>query len=473
MVLESDSAMAVHDMKNTTPRLRRRRFLQGAAVSLLGAPTVLAQSPGPDVMIIGAGLTGLIAARELNQRGYSTLVLEARERMGGRTHTAEFAGQSIELGGTWVHHTQPYIWAEIERYGLALEAMPAGGGGLALWSEGQLLRPAGAAMAEGLRGMDLFCADAMALYPDPYAPLQIGNNPLENLSVRERMAGLAISQAGKDALEAIFATLFNGPLDQVAASEPVRLYALAGYSASGLLASVSGTKFKDGTRSLVDGIFQHGRSEVHFGRMVTELRQSSDSVTATLVGGDEVSARLAIVTIPLNVLSFIRFSPGLNRDKRRAVAQVHAGNGVKIFVKVAGDNGGRSILAPQAHSIDWVVTQSHNPQESVLILFSSDPVRLDPLQPELVARELASLMPGVQILEQKYWHWTNDPFARGTWCSFQPGRGRDTLNAMLAPDRRLLFASADWAMGWRGFMDGAIESGLRAARQAVDALARV
>ena len=82
-------------------------------------------------------------------------------------------------------------------------------------------------------------------------------------------------------------------------------------------------------------------------------------------------------------------------------------------------------------------------------------------------------MPGVEVLEQKYWHWAIDPFSRGAWCAFQSGRSRSTMEAMANPERGLLFANADWAPGWQGFMDGAIASGLRAARQAVDILARV
>lgn len=450
--------------------LSRRAALKLGAATLLGAPEVFAQGePMPDVIVVGAGLTGLTAARELSLRGYSVVVLEGRERMGGRAYTSTFAGQSIELGGTWVHQNQPHLWAEIERYGLALEPFPAGGGGLSLFSGGQLISPARAAMSEARRGLDLFCADAQALMPRPYAPLS-ADNPLENISVRDRLATLAIDDAGRDGLDAILATLFHAPLDQVAASEVIRLYALGGYSAAGLLASVSGTRLKDGTQSLVTALFEHGRSEVRFSRMVSEIRQSNDTVTLTLIGGDELSARLVIVTMPLNCLSFMRFNPMLSAEKQRAIAQDHAGVGVKIFVRIAGDSGGRSILAPQSEAIDWVVTQSHSPAESVLILFGSDPTRLDPLQPEQVARELARLMPGVEVLEQAYWHWGLDPFTRGTWCSFQPGRTRATLTAMQTPERRLLFASADWANGWRGFMDGAIERGLNVARQATSLL---
>jgi monoamine oxidase len=56
-----------------------------------------------DAVVIGGGFAGLIAARELGRRGRSVTVLEARERLGGRTWVAPFAGVDVELGGTFVH----------------------------------------------------------------------------------------------------------------------------------------------------------------------------------------------------------------------------------------------------------------------------------------------------------------------------------------------------------------------------------
>src|SRR5579884_2602136 len=77
-----------------------------------------------DVVVVGAGFAGVTAARELRQRGHRVAVLEARDRLGGRTWTSTFAGQPVELGGTWVHWLQPHVWAEITRYGLPVTESP-------------------------------------------------------------------------------------------------------------------------------------------------------------------------------------------------------------------------------------------------------------------------------------------------------------------------------------------------------------
>ena len=58
---------------------------------------------GPDVVIVGGGFAGVTAARELTMRGRSAVLLEARDRLGGRTYTSDHDGHAMELGGTWVH----------------------------------------------------------------------------------------------------------------------------------------------------------------------------------------------------------------------------------------------------------------------------------------------------------------------------------------------------------------------------------
>ncbi|HET7516586.1 MAG TPA: FAD-dependent oxidoreductase [Actinomycetes bacterium] len=77
-----------------------------------------------DVIVIGGGLAGLTAARELRNAGRRVLVLEARDRLGGRAFTSQFAGTEVELGGAFVHWFQPHIFAELTRYGIGLSVPP-------------------------------------------------------------------------------------------------------------------------------------------------------------------------------------------------------------------------------------------------------------------------------------------------------------------------------------------------------------
>src|ERR671915_1832474 len=74
-----------------------------------------------DVIVVGGGFAGVTAARELAREGLTVLLLEARDRLGGRTWTDTWNGTPIERGGGWVHWHQPHVWTEITRAGLAVE----------------------------------------------------------------------------------------------------------------------------------------------------------------------------------------------------------------------------------------------------------------------------------------------------------------------------------------------------------------
>ena len=101
----------------------------------------------------------------------------------------------------------------------------------------------------------------------------------------------------------------------------------------------------------------------------------------------------------------------------------------------------------------------------LLVGFGRDAAAIDADDRPAVQRALDELVPGLELVDTIAHDWLADEFARGTWAIHRPGWYTRHHAAMRVPEGGLVFAGSDLADGWSGFVDGAIESGLRAARQ--------
>ena len=127
-----------------------------------------------DVIVIGGGFAGVTAAREVALAGRSALLLEAKDRLGGRTWTADWNGQEIEYGGGWVHWHQPHAWSEMTRGGVG--GGPVRPRGEHSWWVGGERRSGTAAERDAIaeRGWNRFVAGSEEALPNPYTPLDGG-----------------------------------------------------------------------------------------------------------------------------------------------------------------------------------------------------------------------------------------------------------------------------------------------------------
>src|SRR5688572_4561882 len=166
-----------------------------------------------DVVVVGAGFAGLTAAGELSRQGLTVHSLAARDRIGGRTWLDHRLGRELEIGGTWVHWTQPYVWAELKRYGLETTPSPEPERAF-WWAEGrrheggpdQLLRLIGEFNEE-------FVEDSRKYFPEPFSPLAREDfKTIDDVSVLERIRSQFPAGAPRDILESFWALNFNGPL---------------------------------------------------------------------------------------------------------------------------------------------------------------------------------------------------------------------------------------------------------------------
>ncbi len=177
-----------------------------------------------------------------------------------------------------------------------------------------------------------------------------------------------------------------------------------------------------------------------------------------------------MITAPLNVLGQIEFSPPLSSEKLAAAREGHAGSGVKLHIKVRGALGGVSGVAPWPAPLSSLMTEYSDADGTVLTAFGPSGKLLDINDDKAIQDAVRRMLPGAEVEWAVGYDWNSDSYARGTWCVFRPGQLTRYLRELQRPEGRVFYASGDNANGWRGFIDGAIESGLRAGREVVQAL---
>jgi len=219
------------------------------------------------------------------------------------------------------------------------------------------------------------------------------------------------------------------------------------------------------TASLVEALAADARPEVRLSTPVAAIEQRDQRVNVTARDGQAFVASAVVVAVPLNTLAMIDFAPALGSEKQAVADRGQASRGVKLWAHVRGELEPFFFMAPDDHPITFLVTETVLDDGSqLLVAFGPDAGRLPPRDDWEVRRAVGELLPGgAEIVAVTGHDWWRDEFSRGTWSVFRPGQ-LIALPALQAPHGRVVFAGSDLANGWNGFMDGAIESGLRAAR---------
>jgi monoamine oxidase len=425
-----------------------------------------------DAIVIGGGFAGVTAARELTFAGLDCTLIEARDRLGGRTWYRDWGGDEIEMGGGWVHWHQPHAWAELTRAGQGIGR--SDGAEVVSWTvDGE--RRSGP-MAErhhiALSAWNRFVEPAAAALPRPHDPLFAlpALAPFDAQTIAQRIAELGLGAEERDVISAELEALAHGYLDDAGAVSVLRWHALSGYSLE-LTQETGGVyTFGAGTKGLIDAMAAQAPFARWLATPVDSIGCVSDGVEVRTRNGDVLRARTCVLTVPLNVLPQIRFDD-LSAAKRAAIALGQASRGIKLWLRVRGEARGINAIAP-AHPFGYLMTDRLLPDGSQLLVgFGRDAAAIDADDREAVQKALDELIPGLEIVDAIAHDWLDDEFARGTWAIHRPGWYTQHHAAMRGPEHGLVFAGSDLADGWSGFVDGAIESGLRAAHQ-VQALLR-
>lgn len=468
----------------------RRGFLRtagvgavGAAAVAVGASEAAAKAPARcgagggcdyDVVVIGGGFAGVTAARDSRRNGYRTLILEARNRLGGRTFTSRFAGHRIDLGGTWIHWSQPYVWAEKERYGLEVTETPEGldvsAETIVLVHGGQRKVLTAEEMAPLAEAFEMYFADARQLWARPFDARFTWNALLQHdgLSALDRLNQLPLAQPQCAALEGYIATMGHGSLRDISYNETLRCWALCGWNFQGTNEALGRYVFKQGTASLIDAMVADGTPEVRLSTAVRKIEDQGRRAVITTQKGERITARAVIVTVPMNVLPGIAFDPPLDPRVVEAGRERHAGTGAKVFMKTRGrfDGPGKVMgLGDAGNTFSIAFTYAKGADHAIYVGFVPDPAKVDLQDRQAMQQALRTYIPDAVVEECLAYEWTLDPFSQGTWASYKPHWYGKYLDHFGKDSGRIVFGQGDHGDGWRGAIDGAISSGARAAER--------
>lgn len=459
-------------------KVSRRRFLKhsGGLVIASGLSSSVGAriSSGDewDAIVVGGGFAGITAARDLQQAGARTIILEARNRIGGRTFTHVLGDKKVELGGAWVHWTQPHVWSEIQRYGLPLSETPgASPEELVVVVDGRAKTFGFAEIAEEfVYSLDAYFAESREVWERPWDSRHSWESILarDSLSAADQLRKLDVSPVMHSVLTALLETQGGNYIDRVSYAEMLRWYALSGSTTSGLFDATGRYTLANGITELLDYMHRAGGAELALGKVVTSLKEKGGRVRVSLASGEILEAPVVVFTVPLNVIHDIDFDPPLPAAVTSASRERHAGQSCKFYARVGQNLGNIMTMAPGRHGVNITFSYSSDTNgNTVLVGFGPDANRLDPNDEESVEAGIGAALPGVTVEECLGYDWNSDPFSSGVWSSFRPGGIGQYLTALQSDHGRILMASSDTCEGWRGFIDGAIGSGSAAAQRAL------
>jgi monoamine oxidase len=440
------------------------------------------------VLIIGAGMAGLVAGFELARQGHEPVILEAQNRVGGRVHTLrDFApGLYAEAGAMRIPRVHELTLQYCRQFGLELRPFLMDSPKAPVYLAGRRMTFEQLGRQPELVPFELAGSERGRTYAELWDQ---ATREVRELYQREGEAAHATLGRDYDRYS------IREFLKERGFSEgAIELYGIMSYREANMNASVVeqlrevlGRAFEDmheivgGMDRLPGAFYRRLGRHVRLGAQVIAVEQDARRVTVhykTAAGTFSETGDWCICTVPFGVLRHLDFTPPLSKGKYRAIRSLNYNPSTKILLQVRhrfwerqGIVGGAS---PTDLPIRRIVYPSHAPaddERGVLLAsytWGQDAARWGALGPDdrtaLALKDVAKIHPEIITeFEGGASHaWYNDPYAVGAFALFEPGQETTLQPDIVKPEGRVHFAGEHCSL-WHAWIQGALESGIRAA----------
>lgn len=438
-----------------------------------------------DVAVIGAGLAGLSAAQALEAEGVDVAVIEARDRVGGRTVNEPIGdGKIVELGGQWVGPGQDRILGLISELGLG--TFPTFGDGRNLFERrgrvksynGTIPKVNPVALAEV--GVALKRIDGLAAKVDPERPWASELAHLDRMTFDTWMRRHVRTSAGRDLMRLAIEAVWAAEPEDVSMLHML-FYVRSAGSLDLLLDAEGGaqdSRVVGGTQLISKRLAEGLARPVSLESPVRRILWSGDRVMV-LADGLRVTAGEVVVALPPVLAGRISYEPALPAIRDGLTQRMIQGSVIKTMSIYPEPFWREQGLSGQAASADGpvsVVFDNSPPDGSpgVLLAFFEGKAARDagdlpqPVRQQLVTDCLVRLFGEAAATPGRYVDkvWAADEWARGCYGGYLPtGAWTSHGPALREAVGPIHWAGAETAGEWAGYMEGAIQSGRRAANE--------
>jgi monoamine oxidase len=477
----------------STPIANRRAVLKGVALaaSAASAPAMAADPGGAaDVIVVGAGMSGLCAARALRRAGRTVLVLEARDRVGGRTKPGVVAGVPIDLGGMWVGPTQTRALALGEELGLQRYPSFIQGQNIAE-VDGRLHRGSGDTPNLGLAAMLSFAGvvnkiNGLARTVPLDAPWSAPDAARLDSQTLASWADQNVHDQGvRKILESMSGAIMAADMSQISLLYFL-FYCHSGDDLAALAGMGAGAQkwlYRGGLNQMAPRLAAELGEAVRLKSPVRRIVQDGAGVEVQADAGT-FRAKRVIVAIPPALAARIDYSPALPALRDGLCQRLPMGSVIKFWIAYPRpfwrDKGLNGLIVSDRTPVGMYADASYDAAGPGLIAGFFEGSRAvawglktrDERRAQVVA-DLTRLL-GAQAaspLDYVDNDWPSEEWSRGCYVGVAgPGVVSVFGEALRRPVDRIHWAGTETSTIWCGYVEGAIRAGERAADEVNAAL---